>query len=96
MIAVTSDAVLALVQEMLWLTLKLGAPPLLAGLVTGLIVSILQTATTIQDATLTQVPKMVATLTAIYLAFSWGTAELTAFITRVMALVAAGGNTGIT
>ena len=29
----TSDMIMGLVQEMLWLTLRLGAPPLLAGLV---------------------------------------------------------------
>ncbi|MEM7247707.1 MAG: flagellar biosynthetic protein FliQ [Acidobacteriota bacterium] len=86
----TADTILGLVQEMLWLTLKLATPPLLAGLLVGLTVSIVQTATSVQDATLTQVPKMAATLVAIYLAFTWGIDALVDFVVRVMGLVAAG------
>jgi len=43
----------------LWLVILVSAPPLLAGLAIGFVVSILQTATQIHDHTLAFVPKLV-------------------------------------
>ena len=84
------DTAMGLAQEMLWLVFKLGAPPLVAGLVVGLVVSVIQTATTVQDATLTQVPKMAATLVAIVVSFHWMVTELTGFVHRVAGLIGSG------
>jgi flagellar biosynthetic protein FliQ len=85
-----ADAALGLAQEVLWLAFKLAAPPLLAGLVVGVVVSVIQTATTVQDQTLSLVPKMAATLVALFLCFHWMLDELTAFIHRVLGLIGAG------
>ena len=57
---VATDLVLRAVREGLILVLLVSAPPLLASLVVGFVVSILQAATQIQDPTLTFVPKLVA------------------------------------
>ena len=58
-LAVTSsDLVLRAVREGLLLVLLLSAPPLLASLVVGLVVGVLQAATQIQDPTLVFVPKL--------------------------------------
>ena len=51
-----------LVQEAIWTSLSLSAPYLIAALVTGLVVSIFQAATQVNEQTLTFVPKIVVTL----------------------------------
>lgn len=50
----------ALVQQAMLVTLKLGGPPLVAGLVVGLVVSVLQAVTQINEATLAFLPKVAA------------------------------------
>ncbi|HOX52382.1 MAG TPA: flagellar biosynthetic protein FliQ, partial [Fibrobacteria bacterium] len=52
--------IIALVRETLWLSLALCAPVLVVTLVVGLILSILQAATSISEATLTFLPKLIA------------------------------------
>ena len=47
-------------REALWLTLQVGGPPLLAMLAVGLLVSVLQALTQVQEATLAFLPKVVA------------------------------------
>ena len=53
------DVVVDVMREALFLVLKTAAPPLIVSLVIGLIVSVFQTVTSIQEQTLTFVPKMV-------------------------------------
>jgi flagellar biosynthetic protein FliQ len=55
------DIAIHLAVEALVVTLKVSAPFLLAGLLVGLIVSIFQAATQIQEQTLSFIPKIVAT-----------------------------------
>jgi flagellar biosynthesis protein FliQ len=57
---VGSELILRVVREGLLLVLLLSAPPLLASLLVGLIVGILQTATQVHEQTLVFVPKLVA------------------------------------
>jgi len=47
------------VREMLWVTVQVMGPPLLAVLVVGLAVSLLQALTQVQEATLAFLPKLV-------------------------------------
>ena len=56
----SSDLVVDLMSETLFLIIKVSAPMLLVSLVVGLIVSILQTVTSIQEQTLTFVPKLLS------------------------------------
>ncbi|MFN3603077.1 MAG: flagellar biosynthesis protein FliQ [Leptonema sp. (in: bacteria)] len=56
----TEADVIKLTYETLIVALKVSAPVLLVSLVTGLIISILQTTTSIQEQTLTFVPKLIA------------------------------------
>ena len=53
------DIVITLLQKMFILTLEISVPILLVGVVLGLMVSIFQTVTQIQESTLTFVPKIV-------------------------------------
>lgn len=54
-----ADAI-ALMRDALFVTLKVAAPMLIISMVVGLVISILQTTTSIQEQTLTFVPKLVA------------------------------------
>ena len=56
------DAVIDIVQQAVMTVIIVAAPPLLMGLVVGVIVSIFQTITSIQEPTLAFVPKIVAVL----------------------------------
>ena len=58
-------------NEGLWLILILSLLPLLASLVVGLLVSLFQALTQIQEQTLTFVPKIIATILVIMITFSW-------------------------
>ena len=55
-------SVLGLSREAVWVMLELGAPSLLAALVVGVLISILQALTQIQETTLSFVPKRLAIL----------------------------------
>ena len=57
-----ADVVLRAVREGLILVLLVSAPALLASLVAGLVVGVLQAATQIQDPAVAYVPKLVAVL----------------------------------
>jgi len=68
-----------LVREAVMLTLIVGAPVLLTGLVVGLIVSVLQAATQVHELTLTFVPKIVAMLVMLLLVGPWMMQRLVEF-----------------
>ena len=63
--------VIDIAREAIYLVIKTSAPMLLASLVIGLIVSILQTVTSIQEQTLTFVPKLLAIFLVIILFGNW-------------------------
>jgi flagellar biosynthetic protein FliQ len=67
----TPDLVVSLGKETVKMVLLVAAPMLGLGLVVGLIVSVLQAATQIQEMTLTFVPKIVAVLLALLFFFPW-------------------------
>ncbi|HSI35017.1 MAG: flagellar biosynthesis protein FliQ [Phycisphaerae bacterium] len=73
------DVVLRIGREALVLTLILSAIPVLAAMVVGLIISLFQAATQIQEQTLTFVPKIVVTFAAIAIAGPWMLQQLIAF-----------------
>ena len=59
------------------------APPLLVSLVIGLIVSIFQTVTSIQEQTLTFVPKIVAVFLTLMLLGGWMLEKMVDFMTKL-------------
>ncbi|KXV79444.1 flagellar biosynthesis protein FliQ [Acetobacter malorum] len=60
-----------ILRQTLIVTVKLGAPSLLASLLVGVLVSLFQAMTQISEATLSFVPKFVATMTALMLTGSF-------------------------
>ncbi|MDH5752278.1 MAG: flagellar biosynthesis protein FliQ [Deltaproteobacteria bacterium] len=67
----TPEFVITLGRDAMRVAFLLAAPPLLAALVVGLAISIFQAVTQIQEMTLAIVPKMVAVLLALLVAFPW-------------------------
>ena len=75
----TPEAIFDITRQTLWVTILVAAPALLAALVVGLAVSVLQALTQIQEMTLTLLPKLLAIAAALAVAmpFMWG--QLRAF-----------------
>ena len=67
----TTDAVVEMANEALFLIIKVSLPLLLVSLVVGLIISIFQTVTSIQEQTLTFVPKIICEFLALALLGHW-------------------------
>mgnify|MGYP001568582862 FL=1 len=67
----TPESVLTLAQRALEITLLMSAPPLLAALITGLVVSVFQAATQINEMTLSFIPKLVAIFVVLVLFGPW-------------------------
>lgn len=63
----TEDMVIDVIRQGLLTTVLASAPPLILGLTVGLLVSIFQAVTSIQEATLAFVPKILAVLCSILL-----------------------------
>ncbi|MBO4782947.1 MAG: flagellar biosynthesis protein FliQ [Lachnospiraceae bacterium] len=67
----TEEMVVTLLRETLYLIIKVSAPMLLVSLIVGLVISILQTVTSIQEQTLTFVPKLVCIFLVLMIAGNW-------------------------
>jgi flagellar biosynthetic protein FliQ len=67
----TVDAVVEMMRDALYVILKVSLPVLLVSMAVGLIVSIFQTVTSIQEQTLTFVPKVIAIFAALMLMGNW-------------------------
>jgi flagellar biosynthetic protein FliQ len=65
------DLILSMGQKMLELAFILAAPVLLVTFLVGLIVSILQSATQIQELTLSYIPKLIAAYVVVLLLGAW-------------------------
>ncbi|MBO5055955.1 MAG: flagellar biosynthesis protein FliQ [Lachnospiraceae bacterium] len=79
----TIDEVTAIAGEALFLIIKVSAPVLLVSLIVGLIVSIFQTVTSIQEQTLTFVPKIIAVFLTLIVLGNWMLTELSEFMNRL-------------
>lgn len=83
----TADAFVRIASEGLVLALILSGIPVLAAMVVGLLVSIFQAATQIQEQTLTVVPKIVVVFLTIVVAGTWMIRELMEFTAAVFGLI---------
>lgn len=80
----TPQFVLAIGREAIILTLMVSAPMLAAGLIVGLMISILQAVTQIHEMTLTFIPKIVAVALALLIFLSWMINIIVDFTVRVL------------
>ena len=67
----TEAMIIDLGRQAIQLILLLTGPPLLAGLVVGLLVGLFQAATQIHEITLTMIPKIVAVIAIIFFFLPW-------------------------
>ncbi len=79
----TVDEVTAIASSALFLVIKVAAPVLLVSLAVGLIISIFQTVTSIQEQTLTFVPKVISIFLALILLGNWMLTELSGFMVEL-------------
>ncbi len=79
----TEGQVLDVAKEAIYTIIICSAPMLIISLVVGLIVSIFQTVTSIQEQTLTFVPKIIAVFVGIMIFGSWILTNLTEFVTTL-------------
>ncbi len=78
-------------REGLWVALKISAPLLSVALVMGLVVGLLQALTSVQEMTLTFVPKVGAMLAVFWVSMSFMTGSLVTFFQdRIIPLIAGG------
>lgn len=79
----TQDSVISLAEHALMITLVIGGPLLLASLLIGLIVSVFQAATQIQEQTLTLIPKIAGIVVIIVVLGPWMLDKLVAYATNL-------------
>lgn len=78
-----ADQALYLLSELVWSALIIAGPIMAATLVVGLVVSVIQVATQIQEITLSYVPKLLATAVLLLLLGGWMLGRLTQFATSL-------------
>lgn len=66
-----SDLALMLTKDMLWNAALISSPIMLTALLVGLLISILQVVTQIQEMTLTFIPKMAAVIFVVFMLGHW-------------------------
>jgi len=76
----TQDQIVYLGRDAMLVTLLVSAPMLLSGMVVGLVISIFQSVTQIQEITLSFVPKIVVVMLSFLLFLPWILARLMAFV----------------
>ena len=77
------EQIIELVRQALLMALLLATPILGAGLVVGLLISLFQAVTQIQEQTLTFVPKIVVMLIVAVLLLGWLTVQMVEFATEM-------------
>ena len=78
---ITQGEVLDIASQAIYTIIVVSAPLLLVSLIIGLIISIFQTVTSIQEQTLTCVPKILAVFVGMMIFGSWILTQLTEYIT---------------
>jgi len=76
-------AVVEIGQEALWVVLKMAGPIMLVGLFVGLAIALFQALTTIQELTLTFVPKIIAIFIALIVFLPFMITTLVEYSTRL-------------
>ncbi len=79
----TVDSVVDIANNALYLIIKVSLPILLISLIIGLIISIFQTVTSIQEQTLTFVPKIVGVFLGLMLLGGWMIQNMVEFTTEL-------------
>jgi len=80
----SSDLVIQIGREGLLTVIMVAAPPLVLGLIVGLMVAIFQATTQIQEQTLAFIPKIISVFVAILVFGPWMLNMLTSFLSGIL------------
>lgn len=80
----TDTTIMEIAYKAIWIIIKSSMPLLIVSLVVGLIISIFQTVTSIQEQTLTFVPKLIAIFIVIILCGHWIINNVASFFIELM------------
>lgn len=75
-----TGTVINIARQTVWIIVKTAVPVLLVSMIVGLVISLFQTLTSIQEQTLTFVPKLIAILLTIMLLGAWMLNQITGFM----------------
>ena len=75
--------IIALIQETIWLTIRLSTPVMVIGLIVGVVNALVQALTQIQEITLVFVPKILAIFVAIFVFLPAFAATLITFMQQI-------------
>ena len=79
------DGALDLMSELMWNCMLIAGPVLAAALITGLLISVIQVATQLQEMTLSYVPKMFVTAVVLLLLGPWMIDRIAQFAVKLIA-----------
>ncbi len=86
------DVLMGVLRQSLWTAVIISAPILIVALVTGLVIGLVQALTSIQELTLTFVPKLGAILIAFWASIGLMSRALTTlFVGQIIPLISSGG-----
>lgn len=88
----TQEFAIFIVRETLFTALMIAAPMLLAGLVVGVTISLLQSVTQLQEMTLTFIPKILAVVTVMILFAPWMANVMLGYIHMVFSYISQMGH----
>ena len=80
----TSDSVVEIVRNALWAAFWLSAPLLITGFITGVLISLAQILTSIQDTAFNSVPRLAAFLVALVLFFPWMLSRMMSYCVSIL------------
>jgi len=80
------ESSIQLIRDALMVTLKIAAPLLLCGMIIGLLISLIQSITSIQDQTLTFVPKLIGVIIVAIILLPWIIGRILIFTAEMLQL----------
>ncbi|VTU33407.1 flagellar biosynthesis protein FliQ [Variovorax sp. PBL-E5] len=83
----TPETIMSMGSQAIQVSLLLGAPLLLVALVVGLVISIFQAATQINEATLSFIPKLLAVFVTLVIAGPWMLGQMLDYIRALFASI---------
>lgn len=83
----SQTSIVVLVQQALWTFMVISMPILVVSIVVGLVISILQATTSIQEQTLTFVPKIMAMIAVIYVLATWMLSYISGFTVNIFTML---------
>ena len=88
---VSESAIFDMMRQAMWISVSVSAPMLTAALVAGVSIGLIQALTSVQEMTLTFVPKVGAMLAVYWLSMSFMTETLVSFFRDQIIPIVAGG-----